>query len=164
MGTSEFFNNDLTRLIAVALAILAILIIIRPLIRRKRKPKYILKNSLLTQTEIEYYDVIRSILGSEYMLLPQINLASIIDKKGDVNFRNELFRNVDFGVFDCNFRPLFLIEINDGSHFRKDRIERDEKVKEICKKAKIPLLTFWVKDGINEWEMRKRINGVLSRR
>ena len=60
------------------------------------------------------------------MVLPQVNLASVIDKKGDSNFRNELFRNIDFGVFNKDFKPLVLIEINDNTHFRKDRIERDK--------------------------------------
>jgi len=36
-----------------------------------------------------------------------------------------------------------LIELNDKSHQNKQRIKRDKKVKNICNKAKIPLICFY---------------------
>ena len=124
----------------------------------RSKPKYTAKEALLTETEIRYYDEISEIVGEKYFLFPQINLATIVDKKSDTNSRTDLFRNIDFGVFDYNFKPILLIEINDNSHIRKDRKERDEKVADILKKAKLPLVTFWVKDGIDPEGMRREIS------
>ena len=125
--------------------ITALLLIARFLYKKSKEADYFVKQRLLTQTELEYYEVIRSLISSQYVILPQINLASVIDKKGGSNFRSELFRNIDFGVFDGDLRPIFLIEINDNTHFRRDRKERDKKVNKICKKAGIPLVTFWEK-------------------
>ena len=148
MGPGE--NSFLIPLIVIIAAVVAVIaiFIIAKLLTKKRAARYVLKDSLMTQTEIEYYNVLEFYFGGEYRVLPQVNLASVIDKVGE-GFRNELFRNVDFGIFDENFRPIVLIEINDGSHNRKDRIERDEKVNLIAKKARIPLVTFWTKDGID---------------
>ena len=67
-----------------------------------------------------------------------------------MKYRNELYRNIDFGVFDKkDFTIKVLIELNDESHYRKDRKARDYKVKEICDKANIPLIKFWT-DKPNE--------------
>ena len=89
-----------------------------------------------------------------------VYVASLIDKE-DQGFRTELFRNVDFGVFDYNYRPLLLIEINDNTHFRKDRVERDKKVNAICRRAKLPIVTFWTKDGIDPDKIVRTLNRYL---
>ncbi|MBQ9756547.1 MAG: DUF2726 domain-containing protein [Clostridia bacterium] len=155
-------QGHIIAVITAVIIIAVILLSIKVIFAKKNKAKYFVKESLLTPTEIKYYDIIRSIIGNNFLLLPQINLASVIDKKGGSNFRSELFRNVDFGIFDYDFHPIALIEINDNSHFRKDRIERDEKVLDICKRAKIPLVTFWVKDGINYNQMAKQLYVAIN--
>lgn len=144
--------------IAIAVVVTIILFVIVKLLEKKREPHYYLKDSLLTPLEIEYYKVLDDYFGKDYRILPQINLASVIDKEGG-GFRTELFRNADFGIFDMNFRPILLIEINDNTHFRKDRQERDASVALILKKAHIPLVTFWTKDGID----RKRIYNEIRK-
>lgn len=155
-------NRDQIIAIIVCSVALILFVLVLKLIRQfKNKPVYEVKESLLSATEIEYYRVLDSLLGGNYLIYPQINLATVIDKKRPKGFRTELFRNADFGVFDFNFRPLLLIEINDNSHLRKDRAERDESVNEICKNAKLPIVTFWVKDGINIEKMRKQLKKYL---
>ena len=155
-------HSVLLPIIAViaVLAITAAIIITFKLLSKKREARYKLKESLMTPTEFEYYFVLEQYFGGDYRVLPQINLASVIDKVGE-GFRTELFRNVDFGIFDDAFRPILLIEINDGTHNRKDRIERDEKVNLIAKKARIPLVTFWTKDGIDREEIYRAIKKYL---
>lgn len=118
---------------------------------------YLLKKSLITQTEKPYFETIKKIIEPEYIIQPQINLASIIDKKSSDKFRNELFRNIDFGIFDQNYKPILLIEINDESHMTNIRRERDKKVQTICKGAGIPIVTLWTKYGINEAYINKRL-------
>lgn len=156
-------NNLLLPAYVLPLSVTAtvlIVIIIIYLLFRKRGPKYVVKDSLMTQTEYDYFKIINAYFGDSYLILPQINLAAVIDKVGE-GYRTELFRNADFGVFDYNYRPILLIEINDNTHFRKDRIERDKKVNEICKKAKLPLVTFWTKDGINSDAIYKTLSRYL---
>lgn len=113
--------------------------------------RYSKKPSLLTPLEKEYYSEFCQIFAGKYIVFPQINLASVVNKDTQ-GFRNELFRNIDFGVFTAELDLVLLIEINDRSHLRPDRVERDKSVKKICKKAHIPLVTFWTKDGINRQE------------
>ena len=79
-------------------------------------------------------------------IVPQVNLASIIDKASDSRFHNELFRNIDFGIFNADYsKLLLLIELNDESHNNYHRRKRDIKVRDICNKAGIKLITFYTR-------------------
>jgi len=108
--------------------------IIKPLTNYKKK-------IFLTPTEKKFYNTLKEI-NNEYIVFPQINLASIIDKTNS-RYRNELFRNIDFGIFNTNFELLLLIELNDNTHNYIRRKDRDLKVKKILAECNIPLLTFY---------------------
>ena len=124
-------------------------------------PTYSAKQSLMTNCEKAYFDVLQKVTFPNYTVQPQINLASIIDKANQSKYRSELFRNVDFGVFDKNYSLLLLIEINDKTHYQNDRIARDKKVHEICEKAGIPLVTFWTHHGMSELYIYNRLSAFL---
>ena len=133
-------------ILIISFILFLVILLIENLILNGKKFKYtyIKKDCLLTNTELKYYNALKSILnGTNYILQPQICLASIIERKEVHKFQSELSRIVDFGIFSPEYSPILLIEINDASHLKKDRKERDLKVKYILKSAKIPLLTIW---------------------
>lgn len=119
------------------------------------------KRKLLSQSEISFYRKLKKIetLGN-FIVLPQINLASIITKAG--KYRNELFRNIDFGIFDSNFDVLLLIELNDKTHKQYNRHKRDLKVQEICKNCNIKLITFYTSYPNEETYVINRILKELN--
>ena len=124
---------------------------------------YSLKKSIITKTELEYGKAIRRNLPDGYYLFPQINLSTFIKKMGNsYQYRNELFRNVDFLVTDNDFTPIIAIEINDKTHLEERRKERDIKVKNICEEAGIHLLRFWTSYGINEEYISKKLLECLN--
>ena len=126
------------------------------------KPEYTSKASLMTDCEKEFFTIIKKLVEPKYIVQPQVNLASIIDKESHSRYRNELFRNIDFGVFTSDYTLKVLIEINDSTHLEHNRRERDQKVKNICEEAGIPLITLWTKYGINETYIRDRLAEHLS--
>lgn len=115
------------------------------------------KKCLMTEIEKKFYDAIKNGVSDNHIVLPQVNLATIIKKQGDFKYQNELYRNVDFGVFDKDYNCVLLIEINDETHTDPKRKKRDIKVKEIVQSASIPLVTFYTKYGINQEYIAKRI-------
>ena len=123
----------------------------------KSPSTYSLKNSIMTECEKDFFAVFKEIIEPQYTIQPQINLASVIDKEHHTKYRNELFRNIDFGIFDKNYSLILLIEINDQSHTQSHRIDRDNKVKSICADAGIPLITFWTKYGIDKEYIYNRL-------
>lgn len=129
---------------------------------KAKKQKRYMKKRFITDCEMKYGYAIKKAIPEELILRPQICLASILNKSGNHVFANELFKIIDFGVFDKNSNILLLIEINDSSHEQYYRVQRDNKVKNICAEANIPLITFWTKFGIDEQYIQKRINECLE--
>lgn len=123
---------------------------------------YQLKSSLITKAEQQYLTVIKEKLPSECILHTQANLASFIMRTDNSRFQNELYRNVDFLVTDLNYKPLFVIEINDKTHLTPERRERDDKVTRICEEAGIPIIKLWTSYGINPDYIEKRIKETLE--
>ena len=76
--------------------------------------------------------------------------------------KRTLYRNIDFGIFNQNFEPLLLIEINDSTHNRPDRKERDKKVRNICENAGIKLITFYSDKSNKADYIINRIRGELN--
>lgn len=123
---------------------------------------YSLKPTLITDSEKQYFDAIKNALTDEYIVQPQVNLASIITRNDNSAFINELFRNIDFCVFDKLYHPIILIEINDQSHNSSKRKERDHKVKKICDEAGIKVVTFWTSYGVNQEYISKTVNEAIA--
>lgn len=123
---------------------------------------YRLKESLLTYTEKKYFECFKTILPNNFIIQPQINLATVLEKVSGSHYQNELFRNIDFGIFDLNYKPLLMVEINDETHRNPDRVDRDIKVADICFSAGLPLIRFWTSYGIDREYFIKRFRQYLD--
>ena len=112
------------------------------------KNQYYIKQNLITPNEMDFFRIFRNILPNNYIILPQVPLSSVIEKKGN-SYKNELFRTIDFGIFTYYFNPLLMIEINDKTHLQPERTYRDIKVYNICLNANLPILFLWTQDKKN---------------
>lgn len=121
--------------------------------------KIYIKKELMTNNEKYFYKIIKElkeILKIE--IHPQTNLATIIKKEKNNKYVNELFRNIDFAIFSKDYEKLLLlIEIDDSSHKKKSRIERDKKVNKILKEANIKIIRFYTKYENKPEYVKKRI-------
>lgn len=127
--------------------------------------RYTKKESLLTDCEKHFYNVLNKNFNDNFNIIPQVPLSAIISKEKEYQneYQNELNRIIDFGIFSkTGFKPLLLIEINDKSHLQKNRKQRDLKVNQICKEADIKLITFWTNYENTESYIVKRIKEVLG--
>ena len=101
------------------------------------------KKELMTASELKFYNTLKE-LESNYKIVPQVCLNSIM--KNNKKYNTELYKIVDFGIFSNDYSELLLlIELNDDTHNLKKRKIRDKKVKEMCEKAGIELMTFYTK-------------------
>ena len=152
-------------ILLISVVILIVILVAQNIISNSKKFPYTyrLKDCIMTNTELKYYNALKSILsGTSYVLQPQVALSSIIERKESHTFQSELNRVVDFAIFSPEYSPILLIEINDSSHLKKDRKERDAKVKFILKSAKIPLITLWTKNTFDIKAIAKELksNGI----
>lgn len=125
--------------------------------------KYV-KKPFMTWNEKQFYNKLLRLFGDKYIIQPQINLASIMNKVGEFDHYTDLFRNIDFGIFSKEgYQLLLLIELNDSSHLKLDRQVRDIKVDRICKRAGYNLIKFWVGEPNQLYYIDNRINENISR-
>ena len=106
----------------------------------KRKPFF------LSRAEHECYDALMLAVGHEYYIFAQVHLPTIVDHKvNGQNWRGALAhinqKSVDFVLCDKAYiSPKLAIELNDHTHERPDRVDRDIEVERILKDAGVPLL------------------------
>ena len=103
------------------------------------------RRKFMTDYERYFYNIFLE-LEQEFMIkvVPQVNLAAIVKKEVNNYYINELFRNIDFAIFDKDYKEvLLLIEINDSTHNTRKRIARDKKVEKILKDVGIKLIKFY---------------------
>ena len=124
--------------------------------------RYAKKECLMTPPERALMQVLEGLFGARFRILPQIALVSLVDKLNYNSYRNELFRVVDFVIASPEFEPLVVVELNDSSHMRADRRERDRKVAEILQKASLPLVVL-TPDNVSDVAYVKKAVGRYLR-
>lgn len=131
----------------------------------KNKPLYNYKRKdfLMSRAEHEFFDILVEIVGDKYYVFPQIHLCDILDNKivgqnWKSAFRHINEKSVDYVVCDKSYiKPILAIELDDSTHQRKDRKERDGEVERILNDAGLPLLRFENHGSFNKEEIRKNI-------
>lgn len=158
-------NFWIMTIVGMAIAILGMFgVLYRPRERVRLDSKYVKKDSLITASEREFLQTLRSVVPDRYEVVPQVALVNVIDKRTNTQYRNELFRVCDYCIVDGRtFEPILLIELNDSSHKRADRRDRDEKVAAICAQAKLPLVTFWMDGDLSAGYVKKTIARFVKR-
>ncbi len=151
--------------IVVAVAFVAVL---RGREDEPRKYQYKQKNFFMSRAEHECYDALVVAVGEKYHIFPQVHLPSIIDSKvvgqnWNGAFRHISQKSVDFVLCDKSYiSPKLAIELDDKTHARKDRIDRDEEVERVLKGAGLPLLRLENHGQFNPKELFDKIENVLK--
>ena len=108
---------------------------------------YVLKRYLMSKAERSFFGVLEQVTdNSKYYIFPQVSLGNLVTvEKGTGSyqaFHNKVDRkSVDFALFEkSTISPVLAIELDDSSHDREDRQERDAFVDRVLAKAGLPLL------------------------
>lgn len=137
----------------------------------EKEPKqyeYKQKNFFMSRAEHECFDAILKAVGNEYHIFPQVHLSSIVDNKVTGQnwkgaFKHISQKSVDFVLCDKAYiSPKLAIELDDQTHERPDRMERDVEVERILKDAGLPLLRLENNGGFKSDEIGKQIEAILS--
>jgi very-short-patch-repair endonuclease len=129
----------------------------------KRHYDYIKKDFFLSRAEREFFNVLMLAVGNQYYVFPQVHLSTIIDHKIKGQYWNAAFRHineksVDFVLCDKNYiKPIIAIELDDYTHERDDRKERDGIVENILKDAGLPLLRIKNQGNFEKEKIRQSI-------
>ncbi len=155
--------------VAIVISVLKILFADRDT-QEKSKPRYhyTRKQFFLTRPEHECYDMLVAAVGETYYVFAQVHLSAILDNKVKGQSWRAAFahingKSVDFLLCDKAYiSPKLAIELDDRTHERPDRKERDREVERILGNADIPLLRLKNTEALNAAELAQQIADAVS--
>lgn len=129
---------------------------------------YVMKDSLLTPAERSFYGVLTLAVESRYEIHSKVRVADVLEpsQSGDRSSWQKAFNKISAKHFDfvlCNPDSLSVeavVELNDSSHKRSKRAQRDEFLKSICKSAGLHLLFFGAKSSYSVTDLRDALNSI----
>jgi hypothetical protein len=136
-------------------------------VRSKREPEYPYRkaDSLFSPAERSFFGVLEKAAGGKYRVLGKIRLADVISPKGGLSrsdrqkaFNRIVSKHIDFAL--CKRDDLSLlcaIELDDSSHKRRDREDRDDFLENALNAAAIPFIRFAARASYNVQEVREEI-------
>ena len=118
------------------------------------------RDAFLTPAEVSFFHVVQSFLPAEYHLVVKVRLADLFFvRQPHLNqaARNRIDRkHVDFLICDAKtMEPKLAIELDDRSHQRKDRQERDAFIDEVFRAAELPMVHIAAAKGYQVDEVRQ---------
>jgi hypothetical protein len=171
--TEDLFclKKNMTKLILFILPFLAILLIIFSVFFYKIKTSkwpYLKKEYLLTQAEKNFYFILSEILGNDYLIFSKVRMADLLYLPSMSNshyyhYQNKIkSKHVDFLICDkVNIKPLLVIELDDSSHKKVDRILRDTLVDKIFENAKLPILHIKNSSSYDREKLNDQIEAII---
>jgi hypothetical protein len=119
---------------------------------------YRIRDDFLSPAEQSFYLVLKNMMGEHLAICPKVSLADIFfvtrpnENKSAYNRINR--KHVDFLICEPKtMKPRFAIELDDSSHQRPAREERDDFVDAVFKAADLPLLHIPVLNAYNTTEL-----------
>jgi len=134
----------------------------------KAKYQYKKRAFFMTRAEHECFDALTNAVGSEYLIFAQVHLPTLLDNKVVGQnwrgaFRHISEKSVDFVLCDKAYiSPKLAIELDDKTHERPDRMERDVEVERILKEAGIPLLRLENHGRFDSTSLAKMIGSAIE--
>lgn len=126
------------------------------------------KDYLLTKAERSFFGVLQNAVGNQYLIFAKVRLADLVfvprgTEKWQSHFNRIQSKHIDFVLCDHNaVRPLVAIELDDSSHDRADRQERDGFIDSALAAAGLPTLHVTARSGYNVQQLADSIHQILQ--
>ncbi len=156
--------------VVLLLLFFIILSLILFLFRKKPPLKYRRVKNLFTPSERKFYHVLQELLPPCCLLFAKVRVADVIlpvsakDKsRWRSAFNKVACKHFDYVVCNEKLEILFAIELDDASHNKRERKERDDFLNWACKSAGIQLLRVPLQKEYDKKELRKAIELFCKR-
>lgn len=130
---------------------------------------YGLVNQIMSPAETNFYRVLGHVIQNKYLIFPKISLREFLFIGDHKNYQTHLNRidrkHVDFLICDTtSLQPLFAIELDDSSHRRADREQRDAFIESVLSAVALPLVRIPVRASYNDQELEVLFKNALEKR
>ncbi len=152
--------------LVLAAMVIAAIILLRAFSATRALP-YQRRETLLTKAETRFYFALQNCVGNEWAIFAMVRIADVLSvdnaqSPGRGWFNRISNKHVDFVLCDPDtLAVVAAIELDDASHERQDRIERDEFVNAAFRSAGLPLIRVPVQAKYETVDLRKRLKAAL---
>lgn len=127
---------------------------------------YGLRDDFLSHAELSFYHVLRSTLAQDVTIVIKPRLGDILfvrQPHKNQGARNRIDRkHVDFLLCEtATMKPRLVVELDDSSHQKKDRQERDQLVDGALRAAGLPVLHVRAMKGYVPQELFEQIQRTI---
>ncbi len=151
----------------LGLAILVALVLLMQIWALPRNLPYLARGQLVTKSELKFYKSLSKAVQDDFQIFAMVRIADLLRVEKNNKHRRKwlnkiLAKHIDFVLCDPgSLKPLVCIELDDISHQRPERIERDKFVNLAFKSAQLPLLRIPTQPEYRSREIRELIESVL---
>ena len=127
---------------------------------------YRVRDDFLSPAEMSFYHVLSSVVGSRAVICPKVRLADVFfvaRPNENLSYFNRIAqRHLDFLLCKPNsMKPVLGIELDDTSHTRSKRKQRDEFVNKVFESAGLPMLRIAAQRSYNTRELAVQVAQYL---
>jgi hypothetical protein len=122
--------------------------------------------AVLTPGRLAFFEVLQQALPEGYAVFAEVSLAAIFEVRRGRPWKSAHNRinqkRVDFVVYErATTRPICGIELDDVSHGRADRQDRDLFVDEVFKACRLPLIRVRAARSYSVADVKARLASVI---
>lgn len=141
-------SGKMLTVVVFLVILLAVAVILRRMPRAQRADEYERIEALFSPAEVAFLRALDAAVGDRYRVFAKVRLTDLVrprpglTKKAWQTARNRIDRkHVDYVLCNAeNLSPFCAIELDDSSHKRQSRRERDAQVDRILKECGLPLV------------------------
>ncbi len=152
--------DQILYLVIFLLIVFAILV----LLRKKPPLGYKRVEKIFTASERKFFIHLQQAVGNEFYIFAKVRAADVLLPKSAKDrsrwqsaFNKVACKHFDYVLCDANLKIVAAIELDDVSHGRADRQERDKFIEWACKSAGVSLIRFKTAKGYVPKELRQEI-------
>src|SRR5687768_1631824 len=138
--------NLLWYVLLAAVVVVVVVAVLSSIFTGRPRMPYERREAFLTPAEHAFFRVLEDAVGGNWYIFPKVRIGDLLDVTEGVEDSRIWFarigqKHVDFVLAGrAEVRPVLVVELDDSSHQRKDRIERDAFVDEALATAGLPIL------------------------
>lgn len=146
--------------------IIALILLMRTWASPARLP-YQARGHLVTKSELKFYKSLTKAVQDDWEIFAMVRIADLLRVEKGIQQRRKwlnkiLAKHIDFVLCDPgSLEPVICIELDDSSHNRPERIERDIFVNRAFEAAALPLLRIPTQPNYRSREIRELIDSLL---
>ena len=119
---------------------------------------YSKKEYLMTKNELKFYRLLKMVTDkSNLNLFSQVALYAIVNASNFKDFNKIKSKTIDFVITDVNGKILICIELDDPTHLKAKRQERDNFIETLFKELNINLIRIPVQSYYNMNDIENKI-------